>query len=159
MVGLKWWGCKNAQAAPPSSDAIRRPFHYAFDSVSFSHSYYTRTLYQNPTHPTAAVNPPTTRHKATVKLAQRHQRPPATKQPNHQRIQRSAVCGNDVQEYATVSGHMEKVRSMKSERQRRLQLALKFPQCRTAKRLDSQFVLIQSSPHSLLNIIPKSQLR
>ena len=61
MVGLKWWGCKNAQAAPPSSDATRRPFFCAFDSVSFSHSSYTRTLYQNPTNPTsaAAVIPPT----------------------------------------------------------------------------------------------------
>ena len=57
MVGLKWWGCKNAQAAPPSSDAIRRPFLCAFGSVSSSHSFHTRTLYQNPTHPTPYLKP------------------------------------------------------------------------------------------------------
>ena len=43
----------------------------------------------------------------SASIAANHQRPPPTKQPNRQRIQGSAVCGNDVQEYAAVGGHLE----------------------------------------------------
>ena len=35
-------------------------------------------------------------------LSERHQRPLATKQPYHQRIQAPPVCGNDVEENATI---------------------------------------------------------
>ena len=37
--------------------------------------------------------------------AKRHQRPPSAEQSDDKRIQRPAVCGNDVQEYASILRH------------------------------------------------------
>ena len=59
----------------------------------------------NESHIRSCRHPANTTHQAVINRSQRHQRPPPTKQPNHQRIQQSSVCGNDVQEYAAISGH------------------------------------------------------
>ena len=45
------------------------------------------------------VNPPASRRTG------RHQRPPPAEQADHQRIQGTPVCGDDVQEDAAVRGH------------------------------------------------------
>ena len=60
-------------------------------------------------HPFAAyftVLRRSTDHQPTIHLVQRNQRPPPAEQANHQRIQASPVCGNNVQRYSPILGHI-----------------------------------------------------